>query len=199
MPDPAGTVGVMWATGRRFLTPRWVLAHLLVWAGAVAMVLLGRWQLDVSDAKHFDLQNFGYSLQWWAFSAFALFLWARAIRDAVRKITPVASTGGELVLRGGANGLATVGPAELTTAGTDGQAPVVYRGYVMPQSSQRPARSDGDPLHGAYNDYLWQLALADGAAPDPGSPRVADRSDGADPEGGPASPAPGRVLPSPSD
>lgn len=166
MPDPAGTVGVMWATGRRFLTPRWVLAHLLVWAGAVAMVLLGRWQLDVSDAKHFDLQNFGYSLQWWAFSAFALFLWARAIRDAVRKITPVASTGGELVLRGGANGLATVGPAELTTAGTDGQAPVVYRGYVMPQSSQRPARSDGDPLHGAYNDYLWQLALADGAAPE---------------------------------
>ena len=36
----------------------------------VTMVLLGRWQLTVSEHKHFGLQNFGYALQWWAFSAF---------------------------------------------------------------------------------------------------------------------------------
>lgn len=166
----------MWAKARGFLTPRWILAHVLVGAGAVTMVLLGRWQLDVSDAKHFDLQNFGYSLQWWAFAAFTLFLWVRAMRDTLRKATPTPSTGGELVVRGSA-GLAPTGPAQLMTTSADGAAPVVYRGYVMPQSSQRPARSDGDPLHGAYNDYLWQLALADGAVPDDPLPPAARPTD----------------------
>lgn len=29
-----------------------------------------------------------------------------------------------------------------------------------------PYRSEGDPFHGAYNDYLWELALADGDMPE---------------------------------
>ncbi len=63
---------------RTFLTPRWLLLHLLAWAMAVAMTLLGRWQLGVSNTKHFDPQNFGYALQWWAFAAFVLFFWVRS-------------------------------------------------------------------------------------------------------------------------
>ncbi|HZY77724.1 MAG TPA: hypothetical protein VFE40_15515, partial [Jatrophihabitantaceae bacterium] len=66
------------------LAPKWVFGHVLVLAAAVTMVLLGRWQLDVSDSKHFSLQNFGYALQWWAFTLFALWLWARILRDAAR-------------------------------------------------------------------------------------------------------------------
>ena len=32
-------------------------------------------------------------------------------------------------------------------------------------SRQTPHRSEGDQFHASYNDYLWQLALADGATP----------------------------------
>jgi DNA-binding transcriptional regulator of glucitol operon len=165
----------VWRTVKRFLTPRWLALHVLVWAAAVAMVLLGRWQLDVSNAKHFDLQNFGYSLQWWAFSAFAIALWVKLIRDAIRGEQPpqhVAS--GELVVRPGSGAVSRVGPAHLVAQPTrPGEAPVVYRGYVMPQSSATPVRSEGDELHASYNDYLWQLNLADGGVPEVGAPRIA--------------------------
>jgi DNA-binding transcriptional regulator of glucitol operon len=86
-------------TYKTYLTPRWIGLHLLVWAAAVAMVFLGRWQLQVSNEKHFDLQNFGYAFQWWAFSGFAIFLWAKALRDGVRGVAPGESTSGQLVLR----------------------------------------------------------------------------------------------------
>ncbi len=148
---------VVWQTVRGFLTPRWMLLHVLIWAAAVVMVFLGRWQLDVSNRKHFDLQNFGYSLQWWAFSICAVLFWLRILRDALRRDGGRAvSSGGELVVRPDAGS----GQAYLV-ARRDGAPPVVYRGYVMPQSATAPTPSDGDPVHGAYNDYLWQLALAD--------------------------------------
>jgi hypothetical protein len=148
------------------LTPRWVALHLAVWVVAVTMVFLGRWQLDVSNSKHFDLQNFGYALQWWAFTAFAILLWLRAIRDTVRGARPDQSSGGELVLRRGEIGLTFAGPVTLVApAQHPGQAPIVYQGYRMPQSSQGPMRGQGDAFHSSYNDYLWQLALADASAP----------------------------------
>ncbi len=103
----------------------------------VTMVLLGRWQLHVSEAKHFSIQNFGYALQWWLFSAFAVFFWGRLIRDAAR--------------RGGV--LALARPEPDPQAG----APVAYRRYVMPTT---PPRST-DSVHAAYNDYLAALAAKD--------------------------------------
>ena len=57
------------------LRPGWLLLHAFTIAAAITMVLLGRWQLHVSERKHFDIQNFGYTLQWWLFTGFALFLW----------------------------------------------------------------------------------------------------------------------------
>ena len=56
---------------RRFgfaLRPGWILFHLFTRRCVVTMVLLGRWQLHVSESKHFSLQNFGYTIQWWLFS-----------------------------------------------------------------------------------------------------------------------------------
>ena len=122
--------------GYRFAgRPQWVVGHVLVLALAVAMVFLGRWQLHVSESKGFSLQNFGYALQWWAFSAFTVLFWARIVRDHGR-----ASPGSQ--------------PAE---PGPDPDEPVTYRRYVMPQSSQ--IGSDPvDPEHAAYNEYLARLA-----------------------------------------
>ena len=118
--------------------PRWVAGHVLVLAAIVAMVLLGRWQLLVSDRKHFDLQNFGYALQWWAFSLFALLFWLKILRD--QAVGRAAS--------GFQPAEAEVEPAQ--------QEP--YRRYVMPTSSPAP---DPDPEIARYNAYLASLAERD--------------------------------------
>ena len=149
-----------------FLTPGWVAVHVLVGAAAVAMVLLGRWQLTVSNTKHFNLQNFGYALQWWAFATFAILLWLRAIRDAWRGGGPsAASSGGQLAVRAGqAGAVAPIGAVNLVTRpDKSGAAPITYRGYLMPQSTMNLAGAGSDHVQGAYNDYLWQLSLADAA------------------------------------
>lgn len=122
------------------LAPRWVALHLLALAMAVTMVFLGRWQLHVSESKHFNLQNFGYALQWWAFTVFTLVLWLRVLRDQSR------------AARDGA-GSATAGSAAAESP-APAQEPVAYRRYVMPTA---PATSD-DPVVAAYNDYLARLA-----------------------------------------
>ncbi len=119
------------------LRPRWLGLHLLTVALVVTMVLLGRWQLDVSNAKHFSLQNFGYALQWWAFSLFVIVFWARVVRDKVRGATPAE-------------------PQQRP------QEPVTYRRYVPPTA---PVVHD-DPELAAYNDYLAQLAHKDSGRTD---------------------------------
>ena len=150
-------------TVRTFLSPRWIGLHLVFWGAAVGMVFLGRWQLQVSNRRHFDLQNFSYVIQWWVFAAATLWFWGRLIRDAIRP--PVAVSGGSgLAVQSGAGGVvAYVGPADLIAPDRgDGSGPLVYRGYAMPHSAITPARSE-DTYQGEYNDYLWQLSLADRA------------------------------------
>jgi DNA-binding transcriptional regulator of glucitol operon len=119
-----------------------VLFHLLVVALVVTMILLGRWQLHVSENKHFSVQNFGYAIQWWLFSAFALFFWWRIVRDAARRralASDATSTSHDAE------------PAQQV------HEQVAYRRYVMPAA---PQQSD-DPVHTAYNDYLARLAARD--------------------------------------
>lgn len=124
------------------MAPRWLALHLIVIAMAVAMVLLGRWQLDVSNARHFSLQNFGYALQWWAFTVFALWLWVRLLRDAADARRSALT--------------ATPGTASypLDSAPADSSPP--YRRYVMPRVAD--AEPTGDDVHAAYNAYLAGLA-----------------------------------------
>jgi DNA-binding transcriptional regulator of glucitol operon len=129
--------------------PGWLLFHLFTLAAIVTMILLGRWQLHVSEHKHFDIQNFGYSLQWWLFSAFAAFFWWRILRDAARRRAELAA---EAAAR--AAGETQPTPVE---AAAEPEPPVAYRRYVMP----KVAPASDDPVHTAYNDYLAQLAAKD--------------------------------------
>jgi DNA-binding transcriptional regulator of glucitol operon len=115
-------------------TPRWVAGHVLVLAAAVTMGFLGHWQLDVSNAKHFSLQNFGYALQWWAFACFALVMWSKILRDVA----------------GSSKDSRPPKPAPV-------EPPAIYRRYVPPTAVQ-PA---GDPDLDAYNTYLRDLARKD--------------------------------------
>ena len=126
------------------LRPGWMVLHVVCLALVVTMVLLGRWQMDVSDSKHFSLQNFGYALQWWAFSAFVIAFWVRILRDGVRKREAAAAGEPE-----------AVSPAEPAPA----DEPVAYRRYVMPSTQQQTAPADA--THAAYNDYLARLAAQD--------------------------------------
>jgi len=125
---------------RFVLRPGWLLWHLFTVAAVVTMILLGRWQLHVSESKGFDIQNFGYSIQWWLFSAFALFLWWRVVRDAAR--------------RRAASGDASVADPTAAEPASVPDEPVAYRRYVMPTT---PAATD-DPALTAYNEHLAGLA-----------------------------------------
>jgi len=134
------------------LSPGWLVLHLITVALVVTMVLLGRWQLHVSEAKHFSIQNFGYALQWWAFSLFVLTMWARIMRDAGRRSSETPA--GQAYRAG-----RSLQPGPLT----DPDQPVAYRRYVMPQSGVSPAPA-ADPEHAAYNDYLTRLDAESTAA-----------------------------------
>lgn len=125
--------------------PVWVLGHVLVLAAAVTMVLLGRWQLDVSNSKHFDVQNFGYALQWWAFTTFAILFWLKILRDHARD--------------GAAkDAVATATPAsQPAEPAAPAAEPNTYRRYVMPTR----ADASDDPEVARYNAYLARLAERD--------------------------------------
>lgn len=123
------------------MRPGWLALHGATAGLVTTMVLLGRWQLRVSNEKGFSLQNFGYAVQWWLFSVFVLAMWVRALRDHGRRdIAPTDRAAAEL---------------EAIAEG-----PVAYRRYVMPQLSSMPA-TPVDAEHAAYNDYLSRLAAKD--------------------------------------
>ncbi len=132
---------------RKFLTPGWLALHVFTVAVVVTMILLGRWQLIVSDEKHFNLQNFGYAIQWWLFSGFSLYLWWRFVRDELH--------GGD---RPDAELPETVAGDVAAPAGSVARpdpAPV-YRGYVMPTAAH-VADDAEDEMQSSYNAYLRGL------------------------------------------
>jgi DNA-binding transcriptional regulator of glucitol operon len=121
------------------------------------MVLLGRWQLDVSNAKHFSLQNFGYAVQWWAFTVFAVFLWVRLLRDAANaRITATLGDSSSTPSTGSADPSPSADPTPSADA-TPG-----YRRYVMPSVADATPTDD---VHAAYNAYL--AGLSGDSTPDP--------------------------------
>jgi DNA-binding transcriptional regulator of glucitol operon len=121
------------------LAPRWLALHVLVIAAGVTMVLLGRWQWHVAHLHHGSVQNYAYAFQWWAFTAFAVFMWVRVVRDALRRragdVEPIT---------------------ESAPAPTEPES-VAYRRYVMPRN--RPDAAD--PELAAYNAYLAELGRED--------------------------------------
>jgi cytochrome oxidase assembly protein ShyY1 len=62
-------------------------------------------------------------------------------------------------------GIGHAGPAnQAAPSAHTGKAPTIDHEDSVRNSATRPHRSY-DAFHGSYNDYLWQLALADGATP----------------------------------
>lgn len=128
------------------LAPRWLALHIAVAAAGITMVLLGRWQWRVAHVHHGSVQNYAYAFQWWAFTAFAVVMWLRVMRDGVRRRADLARDASV-----GATGVAVAEPAAHPAQ------PVAYRRYVMPTSSSVRPQVD-DPELNAYNAYLAELA-----------------------------------------
>jgi len=57
--------------------PRHALAVLL----SAALIVLGRWQWDVSYSERGSLQNLLYAFQWWAMAAMVGYAWWRLLHD----------------------------------------------------------------------------------------------------------------------
>jgi DNA-binding transcriptional regulator of glucitol operon len=68
---------------RRLLAPKWLAWHALTVAVAVVFVRLGLWQWHRA-VQTGSPQNMGYALQWPVFALFAVGVWWRVCRDAVR-------------------------------------------------------------------------------------------------------------------
>lgn len=67
---------------RRLWTPRWILVHITAVVLVVGFVALGYWQ--VRRAAGGNLLSFGYAVEWPAFAVFAIYVWVKEMRRAVR-------------------------------------------------------------------------------------------------------------------
>ena len=71
---------------------RWLPRHVLALVLIAALILLGRWQWDVSESQRGGLQNLLYAFQWWAMAAMVVYGWWRLLRDDATADQRPAST-----------------------------------------------------------------------------------------------------------
>lgn len=66
---------------KRFVTLRWMGWHALVVAAVLLLVRIGSWQWGKGGSDGRAWQHYGYAVQWYAFAAFAVFLWFKLVLD----------------------------------------------------------------------------------------------------------------------
>ena len=91
---PAVTVGAVFS---RLLTPKWVLAHLVVAALFVATFVLGYWQLSKAEAGG-GAVNWSYALQWPLYGFMGLWFYVRMCREEVNRDPEADEPGTDVVL-----------------------------------------------------------------------------------------------------
>ena len=69
---------------RRFLSPSWLLRHLLAIFLICLFLRLGWWQLQKGESDRGTLQNLFYGLEWPIFAATVAYFWWRMVRDELR-------------------------------------------------------------------------------------------------------------------
>jgi DNA-binding transcriptional regulator of glucitol operon len=126
---------------RTALRVRWLPRHVLALALIAALIMLGRWQWDVSESARGDIQNLLYAFQWWAMSLMVGYGWWRLLRDDAYG-RPVA---------------ATAPVADNASWDAEARSPLGRGAGSAPEP-------DPDPELDDYNDYLSRLnASSEGA------------------------------------
>jgi hypothetical protein len=124
--------GTRAASRWRFLiTPRWLGWHVFMVVSVLGMLWLGDWQLHRAESG--NALSWAYTFEWPLFAIFAVFFWAKTIRDEVHPPAPAGSA---------------------DVAGLPGGVP------VLPPVSGGELRGDGeddDEELAAYNAYLARL------------------------------------------
>jgi DNA-binding transcriptional regulator of glucitol operon len=129
----------------RFLTPSWLVRHLLMLLLVTAFLMLGWWQ--VGRARGGNMLSFGYAFEWPLFAGFVVFVWIKEIRAELRKDQPVPDVVPTVAV-----------PEELV--GQPGYVP--FRAAPVQRET---GADDGDPDLVAYNRYLEWLAANPGRRP----------------------------------
>jgi hypothetical protein len=139
--DRARTVDAVVRTAFRL---RWLPRHVLALVLIAALILLGRWQWDVSESPRGGLQNLLYAFQWWAMAGMVVYGWWRLLRDdaygrPAARVAPVQSA------------LALAGEAEWDFPQFG--EPDAFASLTAQTADDR----DPDPELAEYNDYLTRL------------------------------------------
>jgi DNA-binding transcriptional regulator of glucitol operon len=161
---------------RRLLTPRWIAFTIVVVLAVVAFLFLAWWQLSRFELSG-SWQNFGYTLQWPFFAAFAVYLWWKLLREPASPPDPESRPVGDTATPATATP-ATATPATATPPTValrsdrsrftgSGASAVDDEATILPplppkrpahsSMPHEPAQSDDDPELKAYNDYLAAL------------------------------------------
>jgi DNA-binding transcriptional regulator of glucitol operon len=134
-----GTVdGVVRTAFRARWLPRHVLALLLI----ATLILLGRWQWDVSESQRGSLQNLLYAFQWWAMALMVGYGWWRLLRDDAHGRPAPKLTTVKAVLNADDAGWPSFG---LDSVG------------ALSEEAQAAEDRESDPELADYNDYLSRL------------------------------------------
>jgi DNA-binding transcriptional regulator of glucitol operon len=128
---------------RTALRLRWLPRHVLAVVLIAALILLGRWQWDVSESSRGGLQNLLYAFQWWAMAVMVAYGWWRLLRDDAY-----------------GRPQAHIAPARAVLAAAE--AGWEYREFgaidaFASLTAQTPDDRDPDPELADYNDYLARL------------------------------------------
>ena len=130
---------------------------MLVLVLIAALILLGRWQWDVSESQRGSLQNLLYAFQWWAMALMVGYGWWRLLRDdAYGRPEPKLST------------IKAVLNADDAGWQSFGLGPAGASGGALSAEAQTAQDRESDPELADYNDYLSRLnARAERALPRP--------------------------------
>lgn len=122
---------------------RWLPRHVLALILIAALILLGRWQWDVSESPRGGLQNLLYAFQWWAMAGMVVYGWWRLLRDDAYG-RPAARV--------------TPSRASLVSADGDWEFPEFGQPDAFASLTPQTAHDrDPDPELAEYNDYLTRL------------------------------------------
>jgi DNA-binding transcriptional regulator of glucitol operon len=124
---------------------RWLPRHALALVLIAALILLGRWQWDVSESQRGGLQNLLYAFQWWAMAGMVVYGWWRLLRDDAygRPVAHVAPAQSAVAL----------------AADAEWDFPQFGRPDAFASLTAQTADDrDLDPELADYNDYLTRLS-----------------------------------------
>jgi hypothetical protein len=124
---------------------RWLPRHVLALVLIAALILLGRWQWDVSESPRGGLQNLLYAFQWWAMAGMVVYGWWRLLRDDVYGRPAAGLTTARRVMTPDDSSWDTF---DIAPSGIDAFA------SLTPQTADD---RDPDPELADYNDYLARL------------------------------------------